>query len=65
MLLEGRQALVWGTIVAALFSAWWLGATDGSLPRLGADTARAESRTPPGLMLKRGIPAAPATSSAH
>ncbi len=65
MLLEGRKALVWGTIVAALFSAWWLGATDGSLLRLATDSPRAEARTPPALMLQRVVPAPHATSSAR
>lgn len=57
MLLDVRKALVWGTIAAAVLSALWLGATDGSLPRLGPDGARAEPRTPPALLLKRSAPA--------
>lgn len=65
MLLEGRKALVWGTIVAAMVSAWWLGATDGSLPRWGAESTQAEPRTPPALLLKRVAPAPTATSSAR
>jgi hypothetical protein len=64
MMLEGRRTLVWGTIAAAVFSALWLGANGGSIPRLAADT-RADSRTPPALLLKRSAPAPGATSSAH
>lgn len=66
MLLDGRKALVWGTILAALACGLWLGATDGSLPRLGADIgARAETRTPPALLLRHSAPAPNATSSAR
>ena len=65
MMLEGRRTLVWGTVAAAVLSALWLGANGGSIPRLAADTARAETRTPPTLLLKRGAPAPGPTSSAH
>ena len=62
MMLEGRRTLVWGTIAAAVVSALWLGATDGSLPRLGGSAFGPEAaRAQPALALPRSAtaPAAP------
>jgi hypothetical protein len=64
MMLEGRKTLVWGTIAAAVFSALWLGATDGSIPRLNAQPGAAERRDAPTLMRQRAPSSGP-VSAAH
>ena len=63
MMLEVRKTLVWGTIAAAVASAFWLSASDGSLPRLGtAVRAAADERPALGLDRRVPVPAAPTTS---
>jgi hypothetical protein len=63
MMLEVRKTLVWGTIAAAVVSALWLGASDGSLPRLGAAVRAGDDR--PVLRLERHVPAPVAPSTAR
>ncbi len=65
MMLEGRKTLVWVTIAAAVGSAVWLSAADGSIPRLGPAPDAADARAKPSLLLKRGPPAPAATSHAR
>ena len=65
MTLEGRKTLVWGTIAAAIASALWLGASDGSLPRLGGAAARAGSEDQPRSRLERHAPVPAAPSRAR
>ena len=57
MMLDSRKTLVWVTIAAAVCSAIWLSATDGSIPRLGAAPGEGEARTKPSLLLQRNTPA--------
>ncbi len=66
MMLDSRKTLVWVTIAAAVVSAVWLSATDGSIPRLGASPgAAADGRVQPSLLLKRSAPAPGATHPAR
>lgn len=57
MMLDSRKTLVWVTIAAAVCSAIWLSATDGSVPRLGAAPGAGEARAKPSLLLQRSTPA--------
>ena len=64
MMLDSRKTLVWVTIAAAVCSAIWLGATDGSIPRLNAQPGAAERRDAPTLMRQRAPSSGP-VSAAH
>jgi hypothetical protein len=65
MMLDSRKTLVWATIAAAVCSAIWLSATDGSVPRLGAAPGAGEARTNPSLLLQRSTPAPGANQPAR